>query len=956
MTSRTAQNSDARPGLVEAFREFAQRRLYEFGLLLTRLLIVAGAWMRFLLTLSEFSWPALAAWIAVLLSLTLYTFYVVWQTFTRAGPFSRRWYATQIILDTLLFSFLYVLSARSYSDLYLFYFLPFLVAAEHFELRRALLLFVVISAAFLTSYVFLEFMYPGDLPLGMALLRNGLPRWLFFLVALFVTYVRTSQIEEVRRTAIRISSHEALHERFRAVLEEATKILGVRGCKIYLAEPNRQWLRLAALTGLEHEQFHEGYRLPVTHGVAGLVFRTGKPRIENNYAMSELRLAGLSHLFGSVLEVPLKWSSSVLGVLGVFDDTGLRQFGENDRATLERLAEHVAVAIRDIEALENVQKQTKAVLKLNAAGDALLGAGEDYDEVLRVIAEHARDIALVFTSEPQYVLVALVNESGVIDFAATCPPDYLLRLKKQVVSLDIHRGKKGVVGRAVSQGDLVYVDDVFSDADYIAFDDATRSQLAIPIRGKDANNQDRVLGVLSVEHPDANGIPPEVYEPLQGLAAHAASALQNVRLIAELAKQGARAELLREWSARLSSVHDLEKLGALILEGLQEVLPHDRSTLQVLDHNMRSIVATRNVPKVVNAALTRGIDTDPLIQRAIECPDDLLVLESVVMDGDWEDLAATRDVRSWACLVLRFDRLPIALITIDHRRATSYTDDIRIALRLYASNAASVLQTAMLLEENRKQMHELGQKKEHLEVVFDYLDSQRNLAMIGLVYGESIHFAQNQLGLAANEASYIMQDPQTSPTSRDRADRIKTHMSNYLDLIRKLQEDAIDPTPARTNVQVLVDGVVRSKRLGAITVRNAFPLRGEEAFVVAPQSLLRQVFYVIIQNAVDAMMMGGELFMRSASGEVNGLPAILITVSDTGHGISPEQQATLFRATRSDGSGSRRRGTHMGLMWARSFMRSYGGDITYTTGAGGTSMTIHIPRDFQIRAPQFAVK
>ena len=73
---------------------------------------------------------------------------------------------------------------------------------------------------------------------------------------------------------------------------------------------------------------------------------------------------------------------------------------------------------------------------------------------------------------------------------------------------------------------------------------------------------------------------------------------------------------------------------------------------------------------------------------------------------------------------------------------------------------------------------------------------------------------------------------------------------------------------------------------------------------------------------------------------------IVLQVSDTGIGMTPEQQAKLFKAfTQADDSTTRTYGgTGLGLAITQSFCRLMGGDVTLTSEAGkGTTFTVRLP-------------
>jgi PAS domain S-box-containing protein len=92
--------------------------------------------------------------------------------------------------------------------------------------------------------------------------------------------------------------------------------------------------------------------------------------------------------------------------------------------------------------------------------------------------------------------------------------------------------------------------------------------------------------------------------------------------------------------------------------------------------------------------------------------------------------------------------------------------------------------------------------------------------------------------------------------------------------------------------------------------------------VIADRVQLQQVFMNLMLNGIDAMKGTtgeGELTIKSESGDAQ----LLISVSDTGLGLAPEQADQVFRAffTTKD------KGTGMGLPISRSIIESHGGRL-----------------------------
>lgn len=91
--------------------------------------------------------------------------------------------------------------------------------------------------------------------------------------------------------------------------------------------------------------------------------------------------------------------------------------------------------------------------------------------------------------------------------------------------------ESGIVGWVAYQGRPFLVPDVRSSPRYVKTVDATRSELAVPLKIKD-----EVIGVLDVQSVSVNGLTEEDEFILSTLASQIAIAVENARLYEELAK------------------------------------------------------------------------------------------------------------------------------------------------------------------------------------------------------------------------------------------------------------------------------------------------------------------------------------------------------------------------------------------------------------------------------------
>jgi adenylate cyclase len=114
---------------------------------------------------------------------------------------------------------------------------------------------------------------------------------------------------------------------------------------------------------------------------------------------------------------------------------------------------------------------------------------------------------------------------------------------------------------------------------------------------------------------------------------------------------------------------------------------------------------------------------------------------------------------------------------------------------------------------------------------------------------------------------------------------------------------------------------------------------------------LRQILLNLLSNACKFTKQGEvTLLARKLANEGHWIE---FAVSDTGIGMTSEQQAKLFEEfTQADSSTARQYGgTGLGLAITRKLARMMGGDVTLTSEAGkGSTFTVRLPADTDVPA------
>jgi len=168
-------------------------------------------------------------------------------------------------------------------------------------------------------------------------------------------------------------------------------------------------------------------------------------------------------------------------------------------------------------------------------------------------------------------------------------------------------------------------------------------------------------------------------------------------------------------------------------------------------------------------------------------------------------------------------------------------------------------------------------------------------------------------------------------------------INNLKTIIGRFSEFSRMPQPQRhpTQVNDVVRSVLRVFQ-AQLQSKNQIVVRTELAAALpeisADSDLLHRALQNLVLNAIDAMPVGGELTIRTASLR----DRVELSVSDTGSGLTQEECGRLFTPYYT----TKRHGTGLGLAIVQSVVSDHGGKISVeSTKETGTTFRMELPCD-----------
>ncbi|HTG88298.1 MAG TPA: ATP-binding protein, partial [Pyrinomonadaceae bacterium] len=218
---------------------------------------------------------------------------------------------------------------------------------------------------------------------------------------------------------------------------------------------------------------------------------------------------------------------------------------------------------------------------------------------------------------------------------------------------------------------------------------------------------------------------------------------------------------------------------------------------------------------------------------------------------------------------------------------------------------------------------------------------QDRLAAIGRMAASIAHEIRNPLAAMRGSIQMLRSEVESDSSQAELMEIILRES----DRLNQIITDFLSYARPRSLVQARVDvgdllhqtfALMRhSPEIGANQIIEAEG-PDERIFANADEGQLKQVFWNLARNALQAMPQGGTL---RATLEKNSHDRLRIAFSDTGRGMTPDQVEHLFEPFSSTTGG-----TGLGLSIVYQIIRDHGGTINVRSREGqGTTITVELP-------------